>query len=144
MLKRDGINFPIWLFWVPSILVLLSALVVVSACRNTFNGELSSNSADWANFGSYFGGLLGSIISLVTLGMATAVLYYTFLAVKNAARSEQKTVVHQLLMVWLSEYMVRDRNLGWEWFDNGKRNQAEEAVLEVGGEKAVTPEDHKR
>lgn len=55
------------------LLVLSCAAIVVGAVgallfyRQMFDGYFSSESADWSNFGSYIGGLLGPAISFVTL-----------------------------------------------------------------------------
>lgn len=55
-------------FWLVSLLpILISFALAIYLYRLKFGGELSSNSSDWSNFGSYIGGVFGPLVSFVTL-----------------------------------------------------------------------------
>ncbi|WP_162094797.1 hypothetical protein [Pseudomonas chlororaphis] len=50
-----------------SMFILIVLAVAIFAYRYKFGGDLSGNSSDWSNFGSYIGGVFGPLISFVTL-----------------------------------------------------------------------------
>ncbi|WP_460371624.1 hypothetical protein ACOYXF_08810 [Pseudomonas sp. Tul1A2] len=58
------------------VLIVVVLAVAIFAYRYKFGGDLSANSSDWSNFGSYIGGVFGPLISFVTL---LAVLRTVFL-----------------------------------------------------------------
>ena len=47
--------------------VVLAMLVAVFLYRSKFGGELAVTSDEWSNFGGYIGGVLGPLVSFVTL-----------------------------------------------------------------------------
>lgn len=56
------------LFWFfSSASILVSFAIAICAYRSKFGGALSDSSSDWSNFGSYIGGILGPLVSFVTL-----------------------------------------------------------------------------
>jgi len=55
-------------YWAFIVFVAVCGVVLtVLAYRMKFNGGFSSTSADWSSFGSYVGGVLGPLISFLTL-----------------------------------------------------------------------------
>ncbi|MCS4282417.1 hypothetical protein M2396_000682 [Pseudomonas sp. BIGb0278] len=49
------------------VLALTALFTVFYAYRTQFPGDFSTESGDWSDFGSYFGGVLGPIVSVLTL-----------------------------------------------------------------------------
>lgn len=47
--------------------IVVGTIAAVLVYRQIFNGDFSTESGDWSDFGSYVGGLLGPFVSFVTL-----------------------------------------------------------------------------
>jgi hypothetical protein len=53
--------------FVSTVSILIAFVFAIYFYRLKFGGELSGNSSDWSNFGSYIGGVFGPLVSFVTL-----------------------------------------------------------------------------
>lgn len=63
-------------FWFLLTFIALVALAAVLAVyRMQFAGGFSTQSADWSAFGSYMGGILGPLVSFLTLGAVLKTVY---------------------------------------------------------------------
>lgn len=65
---RDKINKYFLNFWFSAIsLVVVSAILTIYLYRLNIGVEFSDDPNDWSGFGSYLGGVLGPVVSFVTL-----------------------------------------------------------------------------
>ncbi|ROL64578.1 hypothetical protein BHU25_22115 [Pseudomonas vranovensis] len=55
--------------------VILGMIVAVLFYRYQFDGALAAKSEEWSNFGSYMGGVVGPLVSLVTLFAVLKTVY---------------------------------------------------------------------
>lgn len=79
-------------FWFASVFVVLAAFALaIYFYRDRFGGGFSSTSADWSNFGSYIGGVLGPLVSFVTL-LAVLKTVYLQRELLDTQRAEFKSM----------------------------------------------------
>lgn len=72
----DRFKKAVFSFWfLLTLLVFISGGFVAYYYRTMFGGDLSPLSSDWAAFGSYFGGVLGPLISFCTLLAVLKTIY---------------------------------------------------------------------
>lgn len=73
-LKRlVGVFFSFW--FLLTFVAMLAVAAVLAVYRTHFVGGFSTQSADWSAFGSYTGGILGPLISFLTLGAVLRTVY---------------------------------------------------------------------
>lgn len=68
-----GVVISFWFLLTFVALVAVTAILVVY--RMNFVGGFSTNSADWSAFGGYIGGILGPLVSFLTLGAVLRTVY---------------------------------------------------------------------
>ena len=78
--------------WLLGGLAVVSIVTVVLLYVYKFSGGLSSSSSHWSEFGSYFGGVLGPLISFFTL----ITVFVTVLLQREMIKLQQDTFVSQI------------------------------------------------
>jgi len=77
-MKKLGVGFKYSdLGWLTLLVVavVLVMLISIALYRYQFGGALAVKSSEWSNFGSYIGGVLGPLVSLVTLFAVLKTVY---------------------------------------------------------------------
>ncbi|HGY9625401.1 TPA: hypothetical protein ACOJM5_001762 [Pseudomonas putida] len=73
-LKRlTGVIFSFW--FLLTFVALVAGAAALAVYRMHFLGGFSTQSADWSAFGSYIGGILGPLVSFLTLGAVLRTVY---------------------------------------------------------------------
>ncbi|POA26370.1 MULTISPECIES: hypothetical protein [unclassified Pseudomonas] len=86
--------------------VVLAVIVAVGAYRYTFGGTLAVTSVEWSNFGGYIGGLVGPLVSFVTLLAVLKTVY-----MQRELLDVQKHEFNQLLEFQRLESLKQDEQL---------------------------------
>lgn len=83
-------------FWFVVVTVaLLGAVTAICLYRLRFGGGLSATSADWSAFGSYVGGVLGPLVSFLTLIAVIRTVYLQRELLDNQSSEFSKMEKHQ-------------------------------------------------